>query len=404
MVAVQSGAEFSRSVSILGATGSIGSSALSVIRQHREKFRVDVLVGGSNLAALVAQAKEFRPKIVALANDDHRQDLQSALEGYDIQVSAGEQAVLDAAAHPADITIAAIAGTAGLLPTHTALQRGGTLALANKECLVCAGQAFMRDAQRFNTTILPLDSEHNALLQALGGEPVSRAERLTLTASGGPFRGWRSADLKHVTPQDALKHPTWTMGLKVTLDSATLMNKGLELIEAHHLFGVNAERLEVLVHPQSIVHGLVSWGDGSVTVGMASPDMQVPIAHCLGYPERLHVAVPRLDLAALGQLTFENVDDAVFPAVNLAFQAMKMAGGATVYNAANEIAVDAFLQGRIGFLGIADCVAECLNAFAGRALLREPASVQEALALHRDVQHTASCYVGQTRKDVVASA
>ncbi len=284
--------------------------------------------------------------------------------------------------HPADIVIGAIAGAAGVAPTFAALSAGQTIALANKECLVCAGAAFMRQAAAMGTRLLPVDSEHNAIFQAMGDADLATIKMITLTASGGPFRTWTSEAIAAATPEQALAHPNWSMGPKVTVDSAGLMNKGLELIEAHYLFAIEAARLDVLVHAQSIVHGLVAFTDGSVTAGLAAPDMKVPIAHCLSYPDRITTAARRLDLAAVGQLTFERPDFARFPALRVALDALRMGHGLpTVLNAANEIAVEAFLNWRISFHEIASIVEKVCNAALADGLAHEPELVADALAM-----------------------
>jgi 1-deoxy-D-xylulose-5-phosphate reductoisomerase len=272
-------------------------------------------------------------------------------------------------------------------PTHAALQAGRDVALANKECLVCAGTPFMRSAREAGAQLLPMDSEHNAIFQALGGADPATIERMIITASGGPFRTWSREAIEKATVAEALNHPNWSMGPKITVDSATMMNKGLELIEAHHLFGVPAEKLDVVVHPQSIVHGLVAFADGAVTAGMAVPDMRAPIAHCLGFPERLEAPTPRLDLAAIATLTFERPDHERFPALALALRALSAGGGLpTVLNAANEIAVEAFLAGRIAFGEIARHVAEAMEIAEKNGEAKEPASVAEALAIDHNVR------------------
>jgi 1-deoxy-D-xylulose-5-phosphate reductoisomerase len=295
--------------------------------------------------------------------------------------------VIEAAVREADLVLSAIVGAAGVEPTHAAVSLGRTVALANKECLVCAGAPFMRAARKMNAPLLPVDSEHNAIFQALGGEDPSRVERMIVTASGGPFRTWTRERIAAATVDEALNHPNWAMGPKVTVDSAGLMNKGLELIEAYHLFGVPAEKLEVVVHPQSIVHGLVTFSDGSVTAGLAPPDMRVPIAHCLAYPERLTTPARRLDFAQIGSLTFEAPDFERFPALKLALDALAHGGGlTTVLNAANEVAVEAFLDRRIPFSGIAKHVSEACEAALRDGYAQEPASVEEALGVDHIVR------------------
>jgi 1-deoxy-D-xylulose-5-phosphate reductoisomerase len=282
-----------------------------------------------------------------------------------------------------------VSGAAGLKSTHAALRLGRTVALANKESLVCAGDAFMRDAARYGATILPMDSEHDALSQALAGRPLADVRTMMITASGGPFRTWSRERIAAASAAEAAAHPTWSMGMKINIDSASLMNKGLELIEAHHLFGLEADRLDVVVHPQSIVHGLVEWRDGAVTAGLAVPDMRVPIAHCLGAGERLPLNGRRLDLAAIGTLTFEPPDESRFPCLAIAREALR-AGGAmpTILNAANEVAVTAFIDGRIGFADISTTVARTCEALASRHR-QAPAGVNEALAIDSEARRWA---------------
>lgn len=375
-----------RSVSILGATGSIGSSTVDLINRSRERFRVEAVTANSNAAALAQIARDLGARVAVLADEAGYAELKSALAGTGIETAAGEAGLIEAAQRPADWVMAAIAGAVGLKPTLAAIERGATVALANKECLVCAGSLFMRRAKASGAAVLPVDSEHNAVFQALGAGRREDVSRVILTASGGPFRTWRLDQIKVATPEQALKHPNWSMGPKVTIDSATLMNKGLEVIEAHHLFGLAPDEIEVLVHPQSVVHGLVEFRDGSVVAQLGPADMRVPIAHCLAYPERLDGPVPRLDLAAMRELTFENPDPIRFPALGLARQAMITGGAApTVLNAADEVAVAEFMAGRLSFPGIAALVEATLEAAARRGLLADPVSVEAALA----VDHTA---------------
>lgn len=376
-----------RRLVLLGATGSIGRSTVDLLESALERFTVVAVVGGRDPSALARVAIAVRAEFAAIRDPGGYASLEEALAGTGIEVGAGREAVIEAAVRPADLVIGAIAGAAGVEPTHAALAAGRDVALANKECLVCAGVPFMRTANRTGARVLPVDSEHNAILQALGGAEPTAIERMTLTASGGPFRTWSREAIARATPEQALAHPNWSMGPKVTIDSASLMNKGLELIEAHHLFGVPAGKLDVLVHPQSIVHGLVSFCDGSVTAGLAVPDMRVPIAHCLGFPERLETPVRRLDLAEIATLTFERPDFERFPALRLALDALENGAGLpTVLNAANEIAVETFLSGRIGFDGIARHVAEACETALRDGTAREPASVEEALEIDHIVR------------------
>jgi 1-deoxy-D-xylulose-5-phosphate reductoisomerase len=316
-------------------------------------------------------------------------ELKAALSGTGIAAGAGPDAVREAVDLDADIVVAAITGTAGLMPTHRALQPGRRIALANKETLVAAGAPFMRDARRVGATILPVDSEHNALRQALGAGRLEDVVSMTLTASGGPFRTWTREKMAAATRLQASAHPVWSMGAKINIDSASLMNKGLELIEAHHLFGLGSDRLQVLVHPQSIIHGLVQWCDGAVTAGLAAPDMRVPIANCLGEGDRLTFPAQRLDLAAIGSFTFEQPDETRFPCLRLARQVLAEGGAMpTVLNAANEVAVHAFIAGEIGFLDIPRIVeSTCETCRLSRS--GTLSSVEEALAIDHEARQIA---------------
>jgi 1-deoxy-D-xylulose-5-phosphate reductoisomerase len=369
---------------LLGATGSIGRSTVDLLERDPDGFEVSAIAGGRDHAALARVARAVRAKFVAIADKSAYAALKDALAGSGIEVAAGPEAVVAAAERESDLVVSAIVGAIGVAPTHAALRLGRNVALANKECLVCAGVPFMRTAEQTGARLLPMDSEHNAIFQALGGADPASIERMTLTASGGPFRTWSKQQIAEATPDQALSHPNWAMGPKITIDCAGLMNKGLEVIEAHHIFGVPAAKLDVVVHPQSIVHGLVSFSDGSVTAGLAAPDMRVPIAHCLGYPERLQTPAPRLDLAAIGQLTFERPDFERFPALRMALDALASGCGlTTVLNAANEIAVEGFLSRRIGFEGIVRHVEWACEAALKDGTAHEPASVEDAL----DIDH-----------------
>jgi 1-deoxy-D-xylulose-5-phosphate reductoisomerase len=374
-----------RRLVLLGATGSIGRSTADVIAHAPEgSFQVVSVAGGRDVQALAQMAITLKVSFAALADPAGAAALREALAGTGIRSGAGPEAVLEAALQDCDLVVGAIAGAAGVEPTHAALAAGRTIALANKECLVCAGGPFMRTAARVGARLLPMDSEHNAIFQALGGADPATIEQMILTASGGPFRTWTAQAIAAATPQQALAHPNWSMGPKVTIDSASLMNKGLELIEAYHIFAIEAGRLDVLVHPQSIVHGLVTFSDGSVTAGMAVPDMRTPIAHCLAYPDRVATKVRRLDLAAIGSLTFERPDFERFPALRVAMDCLKAGGGLpTVLNAANEIAVEAFLAGRISFYQIASMVEQICEAAVRRNDDREPDSVADALEIDK---------------------
>jgi 1-deoxy-D-xylulose-5-phosphate reductoisomerase len=353
-----------KNISILGATGSIGKSVSSVIRTKPDSFTVDALVSGNDVVGLAALAIELKAKYAVIADETLYKELKSKLIGTGIGPAAGSQAVIEAAQRPVDIVVSAITGIAGLEPTYAAICAGQTIALANKEALVCAGAMLMQAAKRAGATILPLDSEHNAIFQALNGKDASCIERMVLTASGGPFMDWSIERIENAKIDEALAHPNWSMGQKITIDSASMMNKGLELIEAHHLFVIAPEKLGVLVHPQSIIHGLIFYEDGSVVAGMAMPDMRVPVAHCLGWPSRLEMNLPRLDLAAIGTLSFFEPDRERFSCLKLAEQALEQGGAMpTVLNGANEVAVAAFLQGRIKFGDIARIVRYTLEQY-----------------------------------------
>ncbi len=336
-----------RVVTVLGATGSIGASTIDLLRRSRDRFRVEALTAHSNVAALAELAKEFNVRFAAIAEESRYDELKAALAGTGIAVGAGESAMIEAAQRPANWVMAAMSGAAGLKPAIAAAERGVTVALANKECLVCAGEVFMRTAEKNGACVLPVDSEHNALFQAMGAGRREDLTRVILTASGGPFRTWTREQIENATIEQALKHPNWSMGRKITINSASMFNKGLEIIEAYHLFDLEPDQIEVLVHPQSIIHGLVEFSDCSVVAQMGAPDMRTPIAHCLAWPERIDGPAKKLDLAAIGQLTFEAPDPVRFPSLRLVQEALR-AGGAmpTVFNAANEVAVDAFLNGQ----------------------------------------------------------
>jgi 1-deoxy-D-xylulose-5-phosphate reductoisomerase len=375
-----------RSLTILGATGSIGRSTADVVLAHPDAFRVEAVVGGRDALALAEVARRLGASFAALADARGGEALRQALSGTGIESGAGQAAILEAAEREADIVLAAISGTAGLAPTHAALKPGRRIALANKESLVCAGDAFMADAHRLNIEIMPVDSEHNALEHALAAGLNRDVEKAVITASGGPFRAWSRERIATASAKEASAHPVWSMGSKINIDSATLMNKGLELIEAHHLFGLGADRLDVLVHPEAIVHGLVQWTDGAVTAGLALPDMKVPIANALQGKGRLRMELPRLDLAAIGRLSFEQPDEDRFPCLSLAKAALR-AGGAmpTILNAANEIAVEAYMAGAIGFYDISETVERVCSTFSGRRI-STPATVADALAIDQEVR------------------
>jgi 1-deoxy-D-xylulose-5-phosphate reductoisomerase len=378
-----------RRITILGATGSVGRSTVEVLRQQPEAFTVEAVVAGSDAKGLAALARAVGARFAALADPQAAGALRAELSGSGIASGAGESAVLEAVERDADVVLAAITGTAGLAPTYAALKPGRHIALANKESLVCAGEVFMADAKRIGAEVMPVDSEHNALQQALAAGSLADVVCATVTASGGPFRTWTRERIAASSPSQASAHPVWSMGSKINIDSATLMNKGLELIEAHHLFGLEPERLDVVVHPESIVHGLVEWQDGAVTAGLAAPDMKIPIANALRGDRRLPMGRPRLDLAAISRFTFERADEARFPCLGLARAALQAGGAApTILNAANEVAVAAFLAGQIGFYGISEVVEDVSSSMAGRSL-PAPSSVEEALTIDEEARRLA---------------
>jgi 1-deoxy-D-xylulose-5-phosphate reductoisomerase len=379
-----------RSVTLLGATGSIGASTIDLIKRERGRYRVEAVSAHKNAEALAAVARDLGARFAAVADANAYGGLKEALSGTGIEAGAGESALIEAAQRPAQWVIGAITGAAGLKPTLAAAERGAIVALANKETLVCAGGLFMRRAAAAGATVLPVDSEHNALFQAMSGSRREDVRRVILTASGGPFRTANAQALRSVTVEQALNHPNWSMGPKVTIDSATLMNKGLELIEAHHLFALPPEQIDILVHPQSIVHSLVEFCDGSLIAQLGCPDMRIPIAYCLGWPARIDGSGPRLDLARAATLTFEEPDVERFPALALARRALEAGGAApTVLNAANEVAVAAFLAHRLHFAGIPALVDATLEAAMCQNWTAEPESIEEALTIDHDARSVA---------------
>jgi 1-deoxy-D-xylulose-5-phosphate reductoisomerase len=353
-----------KSVSILGATGSVGRSTLDLVERNRERFDVLAVTARSDVAGLAEAARRVGARRAVIAEEGKHSALVEALAGTGVEVAAGEAALIEAASAGADWTMAAIVGCAGLRPTMAALRSGGTVALANKEALVSAGTIMVEAAEASGAMLLPVDSEHNAIFQCLDRTNAGAVRRVTLTASGGPFRTRSLEEMRDATPAQAVAHPNWSMGAKISVDCATLMNKGLELIEAFHLFPVEAEALDVVVHPQSVIHSLVEYVDGSVLAQLGSPDMRIPIAYALAWPERMETPCERLDLVAVAALSFEPPDVARFPALGLARDALRE-GGATpaILNAANEVAVASFLDRRVGFLDIAAIVRQTLERF-----------------------------------------
>jgi 1-deoxy-D-xylulose-5-phosphate reductoisomerase len=379
-----------RLVSILGATGSIGSSTLDLIGRNAENYSVVALTANTDAEGLAECAIRHGAEIAVIGDPARYGILKELLSGSGVVAAAGPDALIEAAQRPADWVMAAIMGAAGLRPTFEAAAQGTHVALANKECLVSAGQVFLDAVSRSGAVLLPVDSEHSAVFQAIDASAGEDVERITLTASGGPFRSWSRAEMAKARPKDALKHPNWSMGRKITVDSATLMNKGLELIEAYYLFPVGADQLDVVIHPQSIVHCMVEYADGSVLAQMSAPDMRTPIAYALAYPERMEAPTERLNFVELKELTFEAPDHERFPALTIARDALaEGARATTLLNAANEIAVQAFLDGQIGFLSICDLVEETLasDRAAGRD---EPSTLDDVLALDKIGRELAS--------------
>lgn len=371
-----------RTISVFGATGSVGSSTLDLVRRHRDQWDVVALTAQTNVEQLAALAKELRPQVVVIGDETLVGDLRKALAGEGIVAAAGPRALVEAARLDVDMTMAAIVGCAGLAPTMAAIEQGKTVALANKESLVAAGALMMAAAQASGATILPVDSEHNAIFQCLSGD-LERVAKITLTASGGPFRNLPLEELAMRTPAQAVAHPNWSMGAKISVDSATMMNKGLELIEAYHLFPVGLDRLDIVVHPQSVVHSMVEYVDGSTIAQLGPPDMRVPIASALAWPDRIDTPCERLDLARIGRLDFEAVDEVRFPATAMARAAIGEGGGRPAQlNAANEVAVAAFLEGRIGFLDIVDRVKHLMDQHSPTA----PATLHEVFSLDRETR------------------
>ena len=379
-----------RSVSILGATGSVGTSTLDLVMREPDRFKVVALTAQTDVAGLAKAARATDAELAVIGDASLYGDLKAALAGTNIGVAAGPDAVVEAACSGADWTMASIVGCAGLPATLAALRCGRTVALANKESLVSAGDIMTAVAAASNAQLLPVDSEHNAIFQCLAGSPRNRVRRIVLTASGGPFRTWTREAMVSVTPEVAVKHPNWSMGAKISIDSATLMNKGLELIEAKHLFSCRPDELAVVVHPQSVIHSMVDYVDGSTIAQLGSPDMRVPIASTLAWPDRMATPCTPLDLATIGRLDFEAPDLDRFPALGLAMAALA-AGGArpAVLNASNEIAVAAFLARRIGFLDIARSVASVLDAYDPPA----PASVEDVFAVDAEARRIAAAFL-----------
>jgi 1-deoxy-D-xylulose-5-phosphate reductoisomerase len=380
-----------RRVTILGATGSIGQSTLDLVGGAPERYEVVALTGQRNVERLAVAARRHRAQLAVVGDPAAYASLKEALAGSGIAVAGGPQGLIEAAERSADWVMAAIVGAAGLEPTLAAVRRGAMVALATKEALICAGALLLEEVRARGAVLLPVDSEHNAIFQAVQGERQDSIERLFLTASGGPFRRHSLRAMAGVTPSQAVAHPNWSMGAKISVDSATMMNKGLELIEAHHLFGLAADQIEILVHPESIVHSLVGFRDGSVLAQLSPPDMRIPIAYTLGWPDRIPAPTPRLDLASIGQLNFEPPDLERFPALGLARAALARGGAVpAVLNAANEVAVAAFLADRIGFLDIAAIV----EATLASCECGKPEGLPHILAIDAAARRTAHALIG----------
>lgn len=374
-----------RRLSILGATGSIGASTLDLIRRERDQWQVVALTANCQAQELARLAREFGAELAVVADESCLPELREALAGTGIAAAGGAAALVEAASRPADLTVAAIVGCAGLAPVMVAIEQGRTVALANKEALVSAGDVMKAAVAQHGTTLLPMDSEHNAIFQCLAGNDVNHVRSITLTASGGPFRDWSHEQLQVATPAQALKHPNWDMGAKISIDSATMFNKGLELIEAYHLFPVGLDKLRIVVHPQSVVHSMVEYRDGSTLAQLGPSDMRVPIASCLAWPERMGTPCDPLDLAAIGSLSFRAPDEVLFPATRLCREAIAVGGAApAVLNAANEVAVAAFLAGQLAFTRIAVVVEQVLARYApgGPQLLADVLAVDAEARVH----------------------
>jgi 1-deoxy-D-xylulose-5-phosphate reductoisomerase len=385
-----------RRVTVLGATGSVGDSTMDLLRASRDRYQVEALTANTNVQGLATLAKEFGARFAAVADVSLLGALREALAGSGIACGAGESAIIEAAERPADWVMAAVSGAAGLKPALAAVDRGTTIALANKECLVCAGDFFMQRASRAGACILPADSEHNALFQALHCGNREELTRVIITASGGPFRTWAAPDIEQATLAQALKHPNWSMGQKITIDSASMMNKGLEVIEASYLFALAPDEIDVLVHPQSIIHGMVEFSDRSVVAQLGAPDMRTPIAHCLGWPERIVGPAAKLDLAKIGQLTFEAPDFDRFPALRLAYDALRTGNGATtVYNAANEVAVAAFIDQKIRFGAISRLVEATMERWIRSGNLAPLSSADDAISVDHGARKMAASLLPQ---------
>jgi len=383
-----------RRITILGSTGSIGCSTIDLIKRDPEAYKVEALTANRNVDALAEQARLLDAQFVAIGDPDRYEDLKLALSGSNAEAAAGPEAIVEAAARGADWVMAGIVGAAGLEPTLEAVRQGAVVALANKECLVCGGDLMLDEISRSGATLLPVDSEHNAIFQVFDFDRRDSVEKIILTASGGPFRTTSIEDMAKVTPAEAVAHPNWDMGAKISVDSATMMNKGLELIEAYYLFGLPEDKIDILVHPQSIIHSMVAYVDGSVLAQLGSPDMRTPISYTLAWPQRMVAPSARLDLGKIATLTFEPPDSERFPALRLAREALKAGGAApTILNASNEVAVAGFLDNNLGFLDIPRIVTETLEKMPISAIR----SVDDALSVDNEARHIARDIMTETR-------
>ncbi len=379
-----------KTINILGSTGSVGCSTVDLIAAHPQDFNVQVVTANSRAEELAAQAIALKAQKAIVADESAYEALKSALAGTGIETAAGREALLEGAAEPVDITMAAIVGMAGLLPIMKAIENSKAVAIANKEPLVAAGALVMAEAEKCGTTLLPVDSEHNAIFQVFDRTNRESIERIILTASGGPFRTWTLAQMAAATPAQAVSHPNWSMGAKISVDSASMMNKALEVIEAHYLFAMLPEKIDVLVHPQSVIHSMVEYNDGSVLAQLGAPDMRTPIAHALAYPARMSTTGQRLDWAKLKTLDFEELDDLRFPAVGMAYESLNSGGAACVaLNAANEVAVAAFLAGRLSFMGITQAIRAVLD-YCEKPLLT---NLEEIIAFDATVRDITEAYI-----------
>lgn len=379
-----------KTISILGSTGSIGRSTVDLVQHHRDRYQVNVLTAQSNVALLVEQAKNLKAGKAVIGDESLYAELKGSLSGTGIECAAGRQAIIDGAGDPADWIMAGIVGMAGLEPIMAAIGQGTCVAIANKEPLVAAGPLVIRAARKYGTTLLPVDSEHNAVFQVFENENRAGIERIVLTASGGPFRAWTKEQMEAATPEQAVAHPNWSMGAKISIDSASLMNKALEVIEASYLFDMPPDKIDVLVHPQSIVHSMVEYADGSFLAQLGAPDMRTPIANALGWPERISTSGLRLDLKTLKRLDFEPLDHGRFPAVNMAYDCLNSGAGACItFNAANEVAVQAFLDRKIGFLDIVRTVQAMLDAVQYPSLT----GLEDITAFDQSVRVAAKSYI-----------